>query len=452
MTPLKKTNKNGFDYIFLPYYNVDKGEEPKRWLKINKELKKKIYNPKNFVKTVKSYSAKYINSQDFSTFLKVFKNDKKLENRFFNIILPKIQKHALNIESLFQSEDNKIKIKIKILEKGKNDKIILSKKQISCLLSNAFLCTFIFRSNYPYYNYPDLPSINFNDLFSSTSPSSIEKIKCIIHYFDVVLSDNYKNNNFNVVYERRSIKEEINWGKVSKLFNKDSAKIDLDKKIEFCEESEQVDFANKMIGGGILGNGCVQEEIQFSIKPELILSRLFTEELDDKESLIIYGCERFSNYFGYKTSFTYQGHYSYESTSNNNIINTRVMAIDATQYKNSKEQYTSINLNRDLNKLYSGFKNNDNNSKTISSGFWGAGVFKGDKLRSLLLQTIVASYTNRNIVFHVLNDGKMDKNFTYIYNLLLKNKIDIKTLYNYLLRFENSNDTDLFTYLKRNLE
>ena len=58
----------------------------------------------------------------------------------------------------------------------------------------------------------------------------------------------------------------------------------------------QVDFANKYIGGGVLGEGCVQEEIRFLICPELIISRLFTEELDDNECLVMSGAEQFSKY------------------------------------------------------------------------------------------------------------------------------------------------------------
>ena len=50
-----------------------------------------------------------------------------------------------------------------------------------------------------------------------------------------------------------------------------------------------MDFANKFIGGGVLGHGCVQEEIRFLICPELLLSRLFTEVLDDNECVIIKG-------------------------------------------------------------------------------------------------------------------------------------------------------------------
>jgi hypothetical protein len=33
----------------------------------------------------------------------------------------------------------------------------------------------------------------------------------------------------------------------------------------------QVDFANASVGGGVLGHGCVQEEIRFVLSPELIV-------------------------------------------------------------------------------------------------------------------------------------------------------------------------------------
>lgn len=51
----------------------------------------------------------------------------------------------------------------------------------------------------------------------------------------------------------------------------------------------QVDFASSWIGGGVLGSGLVQEEILFLMNPELIVSRLFTERLEDSECLIITG-------------------------------------------------------------------------------------------------------------------------------------------------------------------
>ena len=47
----------------------------------------------------------------------------------------------------------------------------------------------------------------------------------------------------------------------------------------------EIDFANAFVGGGVIGGGCVQEEIRFLICPELIVSRLFTERLQDNEEI-----------------------------------------------------------------------------------------------------------------------------------------------------------------------
>lgn len=78
----------------------------------------------------------------------------------------------------------------------------------------------------------------------------------------------------------------------------------------------QVDFANRWVGGGMLGEGCVQEEILFMLYPELIISRLFTEQLDDREffeTLVITGCERFSRSSGYASSFRFEEDYEDKS-------------------------------------------------------------------------------------------------------------------------------------------
>ncbi len=63
------------------------------------------------------------------------------------------------------------------------------------------------------------------------------------------------------------------------------------------------------MGGGVLSNGCVQEEIRFAICPELIVSILFCESLIDNEAILIKGFERFSSYEGYSDSFKWIAHY-----------------------------------------------------------------------------------------------------------------------------------------------
>jgi len=62
-------------------------------------------------------------------------------------------------------------------------------------------------------------------------------------------------------------------------------------RIEDSGNSLQVLFANKLVGGGVLGNGSIQEEIFYLISPECLVSVLIFEELDDLEALIVQGTQ-----------------------------------------------------------------------------------------------------------------------------------------------------------------
>ena len=70
-----------------------------------------------------------------------------------------------------------------------------------------------------------------------------------------------------------------------------AVKVDSDQKIEDNQNSLQVVFANKLVGGGVLGNGSIQEEIRYLISPECLVSLLLFEELNDFEALVIKGAQ-----------------------------------------------------------------------------------------------------------------------------------------------------------------
>ena len=48
---------------------------------------------------------------------------------------------------------------------------------------------------------------------------------------------------------------------------------------------------------------------RFTVCPELIISRLFTEMLEDNEVLIVHGAQQFTDYTGYGDSFQFAGRY-----------------------------------------------------------------------------------------------------------------------------------------------
>jgi hypothetical protein len=82
-----------------------------------------------------------------------------------------------------------------------------------------------------------------------------------------------------------------------------------------------VDFANKVIGGGVLSGGCVQEEIMFSKRPEAMTACLLCETMYvlnrpleiccnlftmyKTECVMVYGARCFAETTGYGITFAF---------------------------------------------------------------------------------------------------------------------------------------------------
>nr|XP_023682143.1 poly(ADP-ribose) glycohydrolase-like [Paramormyrops kingsleyae] len=114
----------------------------------------------------------------------------------------------------------------------------------------------------------------------------------------------------------------------------------------------QVDFANNLVGGDVFGNGLVQENIMFLCYPELIVSRLFTERLANNECLRITGLQQYNRYTGFSDTFVCQGFYIDQCQRDEWLRRQRKMvAIDALNFKNQKEQYDMTRVIRELNKV-----------------------------------------------------------------------------------------------------
>jgi hypothetical protein len=174
--------------------------------------------------------------------------------------------------------------------------------------------------------------------------------------------------------------------------------------IEEAHGTLQADFANQYIGGGVLGRGCVQEEIRFVISPEALLSVLFTPRMRSHEAVVISGTEQYSEYAGYGSSF------QFASRTHANGANpragageaARIIAIDAINFSQMREgeQYKRQFVFRELNKAYIGFSavdtTYDSSSSTptpttVATGNWGSGVFGGDPQLKALLQWAAAA-------------------------------------------------------------
>lgn len=427
--------------IHSKYQEIDEigvKSQKERWHLIEKSLLIDFESSYQFETAVKTYNSRYKDIWDFSAFHFLVNQEMttKEKNEFFNITLPAIINLALRINNI-------IKCGIPLLKQGMNHSISMSQEQVACLLANAFLCTFPWRNttkkNSEFSNYP---VINFARLFASNEQKSREKIKCILNYFRRVTHQNSYFQNGLITFERRSLQKFNipNWDENSDNLSIVKYHVSASERIETASGCLQVDFANKFVGGGVLGSGSVQEEIRFVINPELIVAKLFTECLADGEALIITGTEQFNLYSGYASSFKFEGNYT-DTTPFDNYKRRkcRIVAIDALNYRNYQEQFNEKNLVRDLNKAYVGFSNNRKNDvQPVATGFWGAGAFQGHPIKSALIQFMICCVTRRNLIFYTFGDEVAEVEVAEIFNFLSIKKVTVKKLFNILKHFKNS--------------
>ncbi|XP_068665005.1 poly(ADP-ribose) glycohydrolase 1-like [Aristolochia californica] len=305
----------------------------------------------------------------------------RVESRkWFEVTVPALASLLLRMPSLleehYQKADNLVchakdgsvlKTGLRILGVQEAGIVMLSQELIGSLLSCSLFCLFPVDNR----DLKHLPPINFDQLFGYLyaygKQSQEHKLKCLKHYFERICSSMPMGS---VSFERKVLPlgqsdfgvayPDINfWSKsVAPLcsflvFEKGFIE---DQHLDALE----VDFANRYIGGGALGAGCVQEEIRFMINPELIAAMLFLPSMSDNEAIEIVGAERFSNYRGYAASFIFLGDYLDMSKLDSlGRRKTRIVAIDAL-CKPWMKQYKVEGLIRETNKAFCGFSDLSN--------------------------------------------------------------------------------------------
>ncbi|XP_046667282.1 poly(ADP-ribose) glycohydrolase-like isoform X5 [Homalodisca vitripennis] len=411
-------------------YPVTPTELRSRWELVQQALSSPISNSQQLEAAILHYNSKYSDRWDFRALHSFFSTalEEVETEHFFAKVLPKVVKLALSLPTLLTQG-------VPLLKQHVSHSISLTQQQISCLLANAFLCTFPCRNtDKKDSEYSTYPSINFNRLFTAGNkgrlPPLHEKLKCLINYFRRVTT---KVPEGVVTYSRHYVPpgELPDWSKATNrlpnMYVSSTGTIE-----DEGTNMLQVDFADRFIGGLVFGRGCVQEEIRFVICPELLLARLFTEVLDDTEAIIISGCERFSTYQGYSNTFEWTGNVE-DSTprdSGGRRLCT-VLAIDATRFQSGKTQYSEAHISRDLNKAYAGFSWGVSNGscESVATGNWGCGVFRGDANLKTLLQLMAAAVTGRDVAYFTFGNTKLRDRLADMHSFLVKHQVTVGDLW-----------------------
>lgn len=291
-----------------------------------------------------------------------------------------------------------------------------------------------------------MSSIPLCRLYQCSGASVLEKLKCIFHYFRRVCPTERDASNVPtgcVTFVRLCDKpdEQINWSQSAAPLASIPIHINASGTIEDQGMGLlQVDFANRFLGGGVLGHGCVQEEIRFVICPELLISKLFTECLLPTEALLMVGCERFSNYTGYASSFVWAGnHEDHTPQDSSRRRRTAIVAIDALSFRNSTntQQYREELIVREMNKASIGFKHGlGTPAPGVATGNWGCGAFGGDPHLKALIQIMVCAHHGRPLAYFTFGNCQLRDDLHVLWQLFRAHGTTVRQLWTVVCRFK----------------
>ena len=275
------------------------------------------------------------------------------------------------------------------------------------------------------------------DRSDQSGNNNIEKLRCMLHYLSVTARRSRQELQSAVVsFHRRSVADT----RQSLLASLLSSSLPLPPFALFpppatieedlpASQTVHLDFANRYIGGGVLGHGCVQEEILFSICTECLASILFTERMEENEAVLIIGAERFSSYTGYGQSFRFTGAWQGEREQLGRDEQGRprgrraILAIDAIPFRQRAMQWKQDAIARELLKAHAGFSvpasvlapdragsaaSASPLYSTLSTGNWGCGAFNGDVQLKSMLQLVAASAARRSLRYFTFGDKNCD--------------------------------------------
>jgi poly(ADP-ribose) glycohydrolase len=455
-----KEERNNAKYFILPTFYKSFWRDVKKILysivfqaKIKSKLDFYLILKKLILRNYLEKSESSIDLRGLSKFFSTL--PKSEEQMFLSETIPYIASLALNTDKTFKS-----KPKLKILSKNTSSIKSLTTLETATLLSLSFLCILPLQKALP-----NLPKpLNLNSLYKHT-PLSSTKLSFICSYFSTI-STSFPNTILTI--ERISLNLSSYTALDSQFWTTQSSVLsNLTLKhagcIEDSADSYSVDFANKALGGGVLGGGALQEEIMFLAMPELLVSRMVCEVMGEREAVVVCGVRKYGRYKGYGDMLSWQG-VEDESVGEDSCgrAGRCVVAVDALRFgeRDKIEQFDIGFVLRELNKAYIGFQGDSwevskrGKKKSVATGKWGCGAFKGNPQLKFFLQWMAASANGRDMIFYTFRDSSANESEEskgsddeHAYFALIRRDDGLENLENVIRKVKGKTVGEIFTLL-----
>ena len=345
------------------------------------------------------------------------------------------------------------RLKLLDIEETSVQECILSRTECASLLACSFFCGFHYTSA------PTKKFVNFDSIFISLNkkcPQNVAKMWMLMNYFERCRLEMYDTQSHVTIRRLHQLhpKSSTTWRSIDIPLTD----FTVEKNGSISDAgptSLHVDFANRWIGGGVLNRGSVQEEIMFSVCPELLCTIHLCGVMNHSEAITVSGADEYSLHTGYSRQLKYAG----DSPQTDEII-TRV-AMDATRFTGDRtfmRQYSEESILRELNKAFVAFDHDlPFNGSPVATGNWGCGAFAGHVQLKSMLQWIAASACSRPVSYFTFKDPNCEgiEDMTL---LLIKKEVSVGQLFGEVIDFaeqvevKDKPDKQLFTYLRETFE
>ncbi len=377
------------------------------------------------------------------------------EEYFYSKLLPFIIDQSILLSERAKNKYNEQTIPLMI--SGNNMKEEIPKKLILSILSNDFFCNhkdFVCQLNLEQKKLTHLEewcNADWYWLYSFDNSVSVQRIICLLAYFVFAqkvfeLKINYFESNVTIeriIFNREKIINHIS--KCENIFNEYDINIH-NKSMENPEIITQsiVDFANMDFQTGQIIPSATQEEILFSIRPEMFIAMFICQRIHENEIIIISGANRLFEYEGYSNSFKFK-----RILENFDNLNENVLALDATMF----DHYLFNNLIQDISKFYTAcnYCNKKYSNPGISTGSWGCGAFGCDKAHKFLQQLICAKVNNVKLSFSTFGNENYYYSLKKLFNSVIEYTPKVSDLWELLINFKGNSDEEFHKYLKQQL-
>ena len=339
----------------------------------------------------------------------------------FGRIIPRIAALVGQAPALFAHGPHHDQQPLPLMHRGRAGEVTVSHAQVASLMAMAFLGVGLPPSAYARgrssSEHPDPDELGEFPLPSMLHivwpkrgldfPPHVHKVRCFLCYFSRFEDHGAASGGKLTI--QRAVATATDRELLSSLATSETPLCELDVQplrtsIEDQRGCARVDFANRMIGGGVWLSGpgaASQEEITFATHPDLCAAKLLCAQMADDEALLLSGARHAAMHTGYSETFRYVGPASGE------VADATWVAIDALPLPDEQPtaQFLGKGTAREALKALVGFRAARRTTSTIATGNWGCGAFNGCPEVKALVQWVAASEAGvSQLRYHLWDD------------------------------------------------